>query len=332
MTLSPLAIPRGGQVLVAGSLAFDQIMVFDGQFKDHILPEKLHVINISFLVTDMQRQRGGCAGNIGYTLALLGERPRLIAAAGNDFSGYRTWLEEQGCDVDAIAVHDDVTTASCFITADHDDNTITGFFPGAMARAGDLSLRERAGDHAAIAIVAPDDPAAMLRHCREARDAGLPFVFDPSFQVTNMTGPDLADAARGAALMALNDYEYAVFKQKTGRDDAGVFELVERVAVTLGAEGSKIADRDGGELVIPAARVDAFVEPTGAGDAWRGGLLAGLARGYDLATSGRIGSVAAAYAVEHKGPQQHSYTQDEFAARYRDNFGELPSRSGGGDR
>ncbi|MEO1368357.1 MAG: PfkB family carbohydrate kinase, partial [Acidobacteriota bacterium] len=243
MTRPPFDINPGSQVLVTGSLAFDQIMVFPGHFQDHILPEKLHVINVSFLVKEMRRQRGGCAGNIAYTMALLGHTPRVVAAAGSDFDDYGAWLEKHGVDLGGIAIHDDIATASCFITADQSDNTITGFFPGAMGRAGDLSVVERAGENAGAVIIAPDDPAAMSRHCRECREGGLPFIFDPSFQVTAMDGDALREAAQGAALLVVNDYEFAVFEKKTGVSGDGVFDLVDMAIVTLGGEGSKILRR-----------------------------------------------------------------------------------------
>ncbi len=327
MTLRALSVRRDGQVLVAGSIAFDQIMVFHGNFKDHILPEKLHVINISFLVSEMRKQRGGCAGNISYALALHGVDARVVATAGNDFAEYRAWLDQHGVDTSQVVVHDDVGTASCFITTDQADNQITGFFPGAMGRAGELSLKESAGDRPALAIVAPDDPAAMVRHCREAREAGIPFIFDPSFQVTAMDGGPLAEAAEGAAVLVLNDYEHAVFEEKTGKKGGKIFDLVDMAIVTLGGEGSRILLGDGSEIRIPAARVEDLVDPTGAGDAFRAGFIAGLMRGHDLDVCGRMGSVTAAYAVERNGTQLHTFTREEFAERYRESFGPLPEAS-----
>lgn len=309
-------------MLVAGSLAFDQIMDFPGHFKDHILPEKIHQISISFLVREFRKQRGGCSGNIAYSLALLGERPTIVAAAGSDFGDYRQWLVDQGVDVGAVAVHDDEVTASCFITTDQADNQITGFFPGAMRRAKELSLAAAAGDGVRLAVVAPDDPEAMLRHCREARQAGLPFVFDPSFQVIALDGDALAGAALGARAVIVNDYEFAVFREKTGREGDALFELARLWVVTYGEEGSRVLLPGGGVVPVPAARADKVVDPTGAGDAYRGGFVAGLLRGAPLEVCGRMGSVAAVYAVECYGTQAHRYTADEFWSRYRDNFGD----------
>jgi adenosine kinase len=311
---------REGRVLVTGSLAFDQIMDFPGHFKDHILPEKIHQISISFLVKEFRKQRGGCSGNIAYSLALLGERPSIVAAAGSDFGDYRRWLIEQGVDVAAIAVHEDLVTASCFITTDQADNQITGFFPGAMRRAKDLSLAAAAGEGARLAVIAPDDPEAMLRHCREARQAGLPFVFDPSFQVIALDGEALAEAARGARAVIVNDYEFAVFREKTGREGEALFELADLWVVTYGEKGSRILLPGGGTIAVPAARARQVVDPTGAGDAYRGGFVAGLLREAPLEVCGRMGSVAGVYAVECYGTQAHHYTRDDFWRRYRDNF------------
>jgi adenosine kinase len=310
-----------GHVLVTGSLAFDQIMDFPGHFKDHILPEKIHMISISFLVSDFRKQHGGCSGNIAYTLALLGERPRILAAAGNDFGDYRARLERKGVDVDDVRVMDDEVTASCFITTDMADNQITGFYVGAMKHARDLSLaaafRARRPE---LAVVAPDDPEAMVRHCEEARQVGLPVIFDPSFQVIAMDGDTLREAARDARFVIVNDYELAVFREKTGLDLDGLLELAEHWVVTYGEEGSEVHRRGGGKVAIPAAAAREVVDPTGAGDAYRGGFVAGLMRGADLAVCGRMGSVAAVYAVECYGTQQHGYTREEFWRRYDESF------------
>ncbi len=324
MTSPALSVRRDGQVIVTGSLAFDQIMVFPGNFKDHVLPDKLHIINISFLVKEMRQQRGGCAGNIAYTLALLGHDPRVVATAGTDFDGYRDWLDRHGVDTSQIRVIDGVRTASCHITTDQADNQITGFYVGAMQHAGELSLKAGLGDRPALAIVAPDDPSAMMRHCLEAREAGIPFIFDPSFQVTAMDGASLAEAARGASIMMVNDYESAVFCEKTGKTNDTIFDLIDMLIVTLGGEGSRIRIRDGREIAIPAARVDEVRDPTGAGDAFRAGFSAGLVHGFELEVCGRMGSVAAAYAVEHNGTQSHVYTREDFTRRYEENFGPLP--------
>lgn len=313
------------QVLVTGSVAFDHIMDFPGLFGDHILPEKLHIINISFLVEKVEKQRGGCAANIAYSMALLGGRPRILAMAGHDFEGYRRWLVEQGVDVGGIGIVEDEITATAFITTDQGNSQITGFYPGAMARAGSLSVVEDVeGREIELVIVAPDDPGAMVRHCREARRAGVPLMFDPSFQVTAMEGEELVEAADGARFMILNDYELHVFLDKTGHDEESVFDLVDTVVVTLGAEGSRILHRDHGEIRVDTAPTSGVVDPTGAGDAYRGGFAAALSRGHDIETCARFGTVAATYAIETYGTSNHRYTREEFADRYEEAFGAFP--------
>ncbi len=310
-----------GHVLVTGSLAFDQIMDFPGFFKDHILPEKIHMISISFLVSDFRKQHGGCSGNIAYTLGLLGERPRILATAGSDFADYRARLVRKGVDVGDVRVVDDEVTATCFITTDKADNQITGFYVGAMKRARDLSLADAVrARQPALGVVAPDDPEAMMRHCEEARRVGLPVVFDPSFQVIAMDGDALAEAARGAKAVIVNDYELAVFQEKTGLGLDGLLELAGFWVVTYGEEGSVVHLPGGEQVKIPAAKAAEVVDPTGAGDAYRGGFVAGLMRGADLAVCGRMGSVAAVYAVESYGTQSHGYTRQEFWHRFDENF------------
>lgn len=313
------------QVLVTGSIAFDHIMDFPGHFKDHILPEKLHVINISFLVEKLKKQRGGCAANIAFSLALLGGRPRLLAAVGHDFDDYRKWLEGQGIDTGGIHTSEEEVTASCFITTDRANSQITGFYPGAMAGARDLSIVEDCqGREISLAVVAPDDPDAMVRHCREAKAAGIPLMFDPSFQVIALDGEVLAEMARGARFLILNDYEYSVFQDKTGYGNHDVFQLVETVIVTLGKEGCMILREGEEELRVPAAESERVIDPTGAGDAFRGGFVAGLTQGCDYRTSAQLGTVASAYAIESYGTSNHLYTPLEFAARYEENFGSFP--------
>lgn len=319
----PILTPSsGGEVLVTGSLAFDQIMDFPGKFQDHILPDKLHMINISFLVEERRVQRGGCAANISYGLSLLGERARIVAAAGNDFDEYRDYLEELGVDVSGIRVFEDEPTAACFITTDRADNQIVGFHPGAMARARELSVREAAaGRKPAFAVVAPDDPDAIVRHCREAKEARIPLVFDPSFQVTALDGDALREAARGARAVLVNDYEYAVFQDKTGFGDRELLDLAPIWVVTLGEQGSRILVLGDERIEVPACPAREVVDPTGAGDAYRAGFVAGLLRGLDLAICGRMGSVSAVYAVESYGTQAHRFTREELAARYHESFG-----------
>lgn len=318
------ALDHSPRIVVTGSLAFDHIMDFPGNFKDHIIPDKMHVINLSFLVGELRKQRGGCAANIAYNLALLGTPSAIVASAGGDFESYARWLETRGIDTSRIAQYPEEITASCFITTDRANNQITGFFPGAMRRASELSLAELAPAGAELVIISPDDPQAMIRHCREAKGMGIKVVFDPSFQVIAMDGPTLSEATRGTAAVVVNDYELAVLMEKTGLDQPGLLTLTEMLIVTYGERGSEILRPGCETIVVPAASVAAVVDPTGAGDAFRAGFLAGWLRGFDLATCGRLGSLAGAWAVENYGTQSHDYDFATFAARYTTTFGAPP--------
>lgn len=306
-----------GRIAVTGSVAFDTIMVFPGRFGDHILPAKTHLINVSFLVNRLERRRGGTAANIAYTLALLGERPLLCAAVGSDFTEYGASLSRTGVDTSASLGCDDVPTASCFITTDLDDNQITAFFPGAMARAADIDLR--ALEDLEHVVVAPDFPDGMETHIAQARELGVKLVFAPAQQIPSIGDETLIAGLDAAWLVVGNDYELELVRNRTGRS---VADLAERsiVALTQGAHGSRL--HAGGEVVevaaVPPLRV---VDPTGAGDAYLAGLMAGLRRDLDLASAGRMASLAATYAVEHQGPQAHRFTPAEFTARYREVFG-----------
>ena len=316
----------GGRILVTGSLAWDQIMEFSGNFKDHILPDKAHVISISFLVQKLKKQRGGCSANIAYSLALLGEKASILAAAGNDFADYRAFLEAEGVDCRGVKVFPEDLTASCFITTDMVNNQIVGFFPGAMGKAGGLSLKEHVkSERPAMTIISPDDPAAMLRHARECRESDLPYLYDPSFQVTAMDGPTLLEGCRGAKALLMNDYEMAVLQEKTKLSDEQVLDLAELVVVTFGEKGSEIRRKGKDVVKIGTAKPEKVVDPTGAGDAYRAGFVSGLVNGFSLESAGRMGSVAAVYAVEQHGPQQHRYTRDQFLVRYKENFGSAPA-------
>jgi adenosine kinase len=306
-----------GRIAVTGSVAFDTIMVFPGRFSEHILPDKTHLINVSFLVNRLERRRGGTAANIAYTLALLGERPLLCAAVGSDFAEYGAALSRAGVDTSAALGCDDVPTASCFITTDHDDNQITAFFPGAMARAADIDLRLTEGvEHV---VVAPDAPDGMAVHIEQACEIGAKLVFAPAQQIPAIADSTLRAGLDNAWLVVGNDYEIELVRNRTGRD---VRALAERsiVALTRGGRGSEL--HQGGEVVeVPAVPARQVVDPTGAGDAYIAGLLAGLRRGLGLEGAGRMAALAATHAVEHHGPQAHRFTLSEFAARHRVAFG-----------
>lgn len=318
------------QVLVTGSVAWDNIMGFSGRFAEHILPEKLHTLNVSFLVDRLDRRRGGCAANIAYALALHGLRPRLVAAVGRDWDEYRDWLQARGIDTSLTRVHDDVLTASCFITTDAGSNQITGFFPGAMARARDLSLSELdlgpSGDGrrgAQLAIISPNDPDAMRRYPGECRELGIPFIYDPGQQIIALDAAALEDGFRGARAVVMNDYEASVATKKTGRSPADMLELAEAIVVTLGEQGSRVTARgERAPIEVPAAKVRAVVDPTGAGDSFRGGLIRGLTAGLDWAAAGRLGALTAAFCIEGGGTTCYSFGRDDFAARHAQSFGE----------
>ncbi|MBN1888345.1 MAG: carbohydrate kinase family protein [Thermoflexales bacterium] len=311
-------------IIVTGSFAFDYIMSFPGCFKDYILPEQLEHISLSFLVDEMQRVRGGCAPNIAYSLALLGERPLLMASAGCDAREYVDWLVEQGVDVSLLRQHDDIFSASFFVNTDRDQNQIASFYTGAMARARELSLRDvPAGDH--IVIISPNDPVAMDKYTAECRELGLPFIYDPSQQVARVDGEELARGLECASVLIVNEYEYCVLQKKTGLDEAGLLERVSTIIVTLAEKGSRLLV-DGQEILIPPARPTRPIgDPTGVGDAYRAGLLKGIVRRYPWEVTGRIAALAAVYVLESPSPQPEPYTRAEFAARYRENFGDTPA-------
>jgi adenosine kinase len=308
-----------GRIAVTGSVAYDTIMVFPGRFGDHILPDKTHLINVSFLVESLERRRGGTAANVAYTLALLGERPLLCAAVGEDFRGYGEVLRAAGVDVD-VALHcDGVSTAAAYITTDLADNQITAFHPGAMSRAAAIDI-SNLSDIDTVVIV-PDAPDAMAAHVDQAVELGARLVFAPAQQLPALSDKTLERGLDAAWLVAGNDYELELVRSRTGRTVDDMRKAGAIVALTLGGEGSLVHTGDGVER-IPIAPVDSVVDPTGAGDAYVAGLLAGLRRGLEARVAGRMGALAASYVVERSGPQTHDYSRAEFARRYRQAFGE----------
>ncbi len=316
---------RPKAVVVTGSLAYDFIMDFPGDFRDHIMPEKVHVLSISFLVEKMKKQRGGVAGNIAYSLALLQQPCSILATAGgDDFDTYRAYLEQLGVDTAPIIGVPDEMTASCFITADMKNNTVMGFYAGAMARSDLTSFHNLAADAIKVALIGPTVPEAIERFPKECRAFGIPFVYMPCWQTTVMDGPALADGLNGAAVFLGSDYEFAAMSEKTGlSEDDMLAALAPNGALikTLGGQGSMIRTREA-TYEIPIAPAREVVDPTGGGDAYCAGLLTGMVRGWDWPTTGRVAAQAATYAIELYGPQAHTYTWDEFAARYQKSFGE----------
>ena len=317
-----------GRVVVTGSVAFDYLMKFPGRFLDHFLPDQLNRISVSFLVDEMRRVPGGCAPNIAYTLALFGERPRILAAAGKDAAEYRSWLSRQGIEVDTLRIFDDVFTASFFVSTDIDQSQIASFYAGAMARADQLSLAELGEEPIACVIVSPNSPGAMERHVRECRQAGVPFLYDPSQQVARLSGEELLEGMRGAAVLISNDYEFGIIRNKTGLAEEEIRDLVETLIVTHGAEGSTIWS-EGQRHRVPAARLRGPArDPTGVGDAYRGALLKGMLRANPWDFCGKIASVAAAYCLEAEGPQPARYDAKDFRSRFRESYGDAGELSG----
>jgi len=308
------------QLVVTGSIAYDYLMSFPGKFTEHFLPEHMNRISLSFLVDTMDKRRGGCAPNIAYTLALLGERPLLMATAGQDFGEYRQWLDAAGVDTSHVKQIDGKFCASFFCSTDVNNNQIASFYTGAMADAGQLSFR--AVRDCGWAIIAPNDPGAMVQYAEECRALGIRYIFDPGQQCARMSGDELRDGVTGATIVIVNDYELELLRQKTGMSEDDILGVAETLIVTRGEHGSSVITREG-RADVPAVTPHRIVDPTGVGDAYRGGLMKGLAIGLPYETSARLGSVAATYALEHLGGQSHAYTWDEFRRRYEEHFGAL---------
>jgi adenosine kinase len=311
-------------VLVTGSIAYDYIMVFPGYFKDHILPDKIDQISVSFLVDSMKKQRGGVAPNIAYNLALLGERPRIMATVGEDFAEYRQWLESFGVDTSAIVEIPDEFTASFFVSTDKDQNQIASFYTGAMAYAGQLSFREYADANTELAVISPNDPHAMKQYVEECKDLGIQYIYDPSQQIIRLEAEELLEGVRGSKSVIVNDYEFEMLKNKTGYSTEEVAAATESLIVTRGERGStiRLRERPQVSIDIPPARPRRSADPTGVGDAYRAGIIKGMLHGLDWETTGRMGSLAATFALEEHGTQNHQYALDEFISRFGQEFGD----------
>lgn len=305
-------------VLICGSFAYDTIMVFRDRFKNHILPDQVHILNVCFVVPDMRREYGGCAGNIAYNLKLLGGEPLPVGTVGDDFQPYAEWMDKHEIDRTHVTPVFGSYTAQAYITTDMDDNQITAFHPGAMNEAH--RNRVDSIDGAELGILAPDGRQAMIEHAGQYVDRGVPFVFDPGQGLPMFEKEELDTFIDQATYITVNDYESRLLQEKTGRTLEDIASAVEAMVVTLGGDGSRI-HVDGGVIEVPAARVDAIVDPTGCGDAYRAGLLYGLSRGLDWETTGRIASLAGGIKIETHGTQNHSFTHEEFARRYRDSYG-----------
>jgi len=308
-------------IVCTGSVAYDYLMKFPGYSKDHILSENLETLSLSFLVESLSRVRGGIAPNIAYTLALLGEqKPIVFATVGEDFSDYRVWLEKNGVETKYIQTIEGDFTASFFANTDLANSQIASFYPGAMEKAKDYSLYEL-GFIPEILIISPNDPDAMIRYVEECITLKIPYVYDPSQQIVRMDGADIRRGVEKANSLFVNEYEFQLLLKHTGLTKENIIKILKYMVITQGKNGSTIF-AENQEFFVPVAEVAQIVDPTGVGDAFRGGFLRGYQLGLDWETCGKMGSVAAAFCLEVRGTQSHHYSVDEFLNRYTENFGE----------
>lgn len=304
--------------LICGSMAYDTIMVFHDHFKDHILPDKIHILNVSFLVPELRKEYGGCAGNIAYNLNLLDGSGYIMATVGQDFDSYSEWLDQQSISQKHIKRVETAHTAQAFITTDFDANQITAFHVGAMDHSHELKVTDAEG--ISIGIIAPDTPRSMTEHAEQFVQEDIPFIFDASQNILLFDGEALNKFIDQAAWVTVNDYEWQLIKDRTGVDEVTILERVEALVVTLGGEGSKIYTKDG-EFTIPCAKISELVDPTGCGDAYRAGVLYGLMNDLDWQSTGQIAALLAGIKIEKQGTQNHSFSLEEFARRYEESFG-----------
>lgn len=310
-------------IFVSGSLAYDRIMDFPGRFQDHILPEKIHILNVCFMVNGLIERFGGTAGNIAYNLALLGEKPVILATGGKDFGPYEDWLIQLGLPLGGIRPIPQEFTAGAYITTDKGDNQITGFNPGAMKYPSEYRF-DGINPKETLAIIAPGNLEDMLAYSRAYKTYGVPYIFDPGQSIPAWEGADLKEMADGALALIVNDYELEMFRKKTGLEEAGILALTGTLVTTKGEEGSVILTREG-EETIPAAPALQVADPTGAGDAYRSGLIKGLIQGQPWSEAARMGAVLASFSVEQQGTQEHQLELADFWERYTKNFGPPPA-------
>ncbi len=307
------------KVIVSGSLAYDRIMDFPGHFSDHILPEKIHVLNVCFQVNGLKEKFGGTAGNIAYALTLMGERPGIAATIGRDYHRYFDWLAQNGIATEHIKIIEDEFTAGAYITTDQADNQITGFNPGAMKHSSALDF-DRLRPEETLVIVSPGNLEDMIRYPRACKSRGIGYIFDPGQSLPMLDGKDLVESIEGCRILISNDYELDLIMSKTGLDRTALLKWAGSIIVTLGERGSRIFTREG-EVSVPVVEPRAVQDPTGAGDSYRGGLISGLLRGKDIVQSARMGSVCASFAVECYGTQEYRFNLEEFNARLSRRFG-----------
>jgi adenosine kinase len=306
-------------ILVCGSLAFDTIMVFPDQFRKHILPDQIHILNVSFMVPEMRREFGGTAGNIAYNLKLLGDDPMVMATAGHDFGPYSQRFAQQGIAMRHVRVLPDQFTAQAFITTDVEDNQITAFHPGAMSQSHLNRIADAPG--ATLGIVSPDGRQGMVEHAQDLAKAGIPYLFDPGQGLPMFSGEELNELMAHARALTVNDYEARIVEERTGRSVEQIAARIGAVVVTRGGEGSCVYTREG-RIDVPAVRPTQVVDPTGCGDAYRAGLLHGLSRGWTWQACARLASVMGSIKIAHRGGQNHKPTRAEIASRHREAFGE----------
>jgi adenosine kinase len=308
-------------IYLSGSMAYDRITDFPGKFSDYILPEKIHMLNVCFNVSGLVEKFGGTAGNIGYTLSLLNEKPHIIATIGKDYQTYFEWLEKNKIPSDLIKIIHDELTAGAYITTDLSDNQITGFNPGAMKHPSGYSF-EDAEPGEALLHIAPGNLQDMIGYAETCRKKGIPYICDPGQSLSLWEKDNLREWLDGAMLLMSNDYELEIIMKITGMNKQDILKLVKTIITTLGDKGSLLSTADSA-VSVPAAAAENVVDPTGAGDAYRAGFLKGIVTGRDMQTAAKIGAVTAVYAVEKYGTQEHSFTYGEFEERYRENFGEM---------
>lgn len=308
---------------LSGSLAFDRIMTFPGHFEDHILPEKLHFLNVCFPIDHIEEKRGGTAGNIAYTLALLGEPSSIYTTVGRDFTVYGSELFRMGVGLDGVKIDNTAYTACAYITSDQAGNQITGFCPSAMNIPAfpDKTPQVQAGDWA---LIGPGNQEDMVNLAAFYRSRGIPYIFDPGQQITSLDGDQISACLDGAAVLIGNDYEIELVGKKTGRSREGLLDMAQWVIVTYGAKGSAILHKDAKPISIPAVPVSELADPTGAGDSYRSGLLKGLHAGMGMNFSARLGAVSSSFCVEKYGTQEHRFTMEQFKQRYESVFGPMP--------
>lgn len=302
-------------LFISGSLAYDRIMDFPGKFEDHILPEKLHILNVCFTVNGMSEKFGGTAGNIAYSLALLGERPTILSTAGRDFDQYNRHLQSLGLPLDGIRFIDDLPTAGAYITTDMSDNQITGFNPGALNFTSEYDFNKIPADDA-LAVIAPGNTTDMVNYSDQYKTHGIPYICDPGQMITNLSGEALQQMITGAEILISNDYELELICRATGWNNGDLLERCKAIITTLGEKGS-VLETSRGKTKIPSARAEAVNDPTGAGDAYRAGLIKGLADKKSLAEACRMGAACASFAVEKAGTQEHRFNAEQFNDRCR---------------